>query len=158
MVPRRLKGNAKLHRQLREHRGRTWTNENGIYIRASTVPIDANSLIDLFRYVVRGLVAFHWGTYLEPTDDITVVTLTELGDKYFDRLLALNTDARAKANLGQGTFRYEGAQAMDCPNISVWRIEAYGGVKFMDRVDSDETASRIGALTGPHEARQDSRT
>jgi hypothetical protein len=54
------------------------------------------------------------------------------------------------ANLGNGTFVYEGAQGMDCPQLTVWCFSAFGGAKLGgDPKAPDETSSRIGVLTGP---------
>ena len=149
MVPQRLVRNARLHRNLRDNWGKAWAKEGGAYVRTSTLPVDAEKVIDLFRRVVRGLVSFHWGTYLTGEDDVTVVAFTTAGEEYFDGLFALNVAARVRRDVGRGTFKYEGAQAADSPRITVWRIEAYGGLKFGDPSVPGEHASRIGALTGP---------
>jgi hypothetical protein len=131
---------------------KTWTIEQGIHIRSSAIPIDGDALLELFRYVVRGLIAFHWRTLLTSEDDISLVALTEAGEEYFDGLFSLATDKRIQGDLGNGTFKYEGSQAMDWPSITVWRIEAYGGLKFLERRNSAIASSRIGALTGPKNA------
>jgi hypothetical protein len=74
---------------------------------------------------------------------------TNAGEEFFDDLFSLATDKRVRGDLGHGTFQYEGSQAMDWPNITVWRIEVYGGLRFVEQADSDISSSRIGVLTGP---------
>lgn len=149
MVPRRLARNAELHRTLRENWGSTWANEGGAHTPVSTLPVNARDFERLFEYIVRGLIVFHWNTYLGAQDTVRVMALTRAGEEYFDGLLALNAARRIRANVGNGTFLYEGAQAVDLPEITVWRIECYGGVKVADPAAPGEAASRIGALTGP---------
>jgi hypothetical protein len=44
---------------------------------------------------------------------------------------------------------YEGAQGVDIPEVSAWRIAGYGGMQFSDPDRLGETCSVFGALTGP---------
>jgi len=80
---------------------------------------------------------------------VRVLALTEAGGEYFDGLFAKNAAARVKADVGSGTFKYEGAKAVDSEQITVWRIEAYGGMKFGDPLRSGAFSQRFGILTGP---------
>jgi hypothetical protein len=149
MVPQRLAKNAKLHRTLRDNWGRIWAEEGGIHIRVSTLPLDPTKLQQLFALIVRGLVCFHFGTYLRREDEIPVFFLARAGETYFDRLFSLDVAARVNADLGHGTFCYEGAQDVDCPQITVWRFQIYGGVKFADSQNPGEISGRLGAWSGP---------
>jgi hypothetical protein len=85
---------------------------------------------------------------LRPTE-VSVHTLTRTGERFFDTLLVMNGRQRVAASLGQGTFSYEGLQAVDNPQITVWRFSILGGSTFADTDHPAETASSLGVLTGP---------
>jgi hypothetical protein len=56
--------------------------------------------------------------------------------------------------LGDGTIQYEGVQGFDCPQLSVWKIMIYGGVKFGGDPDAPtEQPSLVWGLTGRNELR-----
>jgi hypothetical protein len=59
------------------------------------------------------------------------------------------TPIRVCANLGNGTFVYEGAQATDAQEATVWRFQMYGGIKFGGDPAVPGPASLAVALTGP---------
>lgn len=149
MVPKRLGKNAKLHRTLRNNWGKRWAEERGIQVPVSTLPVDPAKVERLFDFIVRGLVLFHWGAYLTRDYRVQVLALTRAGEEYIDGLFRLNAAARVRVDLGNGTFSYEGAQGVDCPQITVWRFQTYGGLKFADSEVPGEVSSGIGALTGP---------
>jgi hypothetical protein len=149
MVPKRLARNVKLHRTLRDNWGKIWAEERGIHMPISMLPLDPTKLQELFAVIVRGLVFFHFSAHLKQQDEVQVFALTHAGEKYFDGLFRLEVAARVNADLGLGTFCYEGAQAIDCPQITVWRFQIYGGVKFGDSQKPGEVSGRLGALSGP---------
>jgi hypothetical protein len=66
MVPGRLDKNAKLHRDLRQRMRRMWAEESGLHVQVLAVPIDPDTLLNLFGFIVKGLVAFHWAP-LDPS-------------------------------------------------------------------------------------------
>lgn len=152
MVPKRLKGNCKLHRQLTEGTRTVWSEEGeGLLVRAMTLPIDPALLESFFAFVARGLIWYHWRTYLTEGHSVVVIQLTAPEERLFDRhLLGLKPPARVEADLGNGTFSYEGAEGVDCPQVSLWRFSAFGGVKLGgDPKAPAETSSRIGVVTAP---------
>lgn len=150
MVPKRLSRNRKLHRQLGEGQGRVWAkDDSGVVVPMMTLPVDPVRLLELFKWVARGLAAYHWQVRLSDEHDVTAVTLTEAGEEIFDRQFALNAAARVQRDLGSGTFWYEGAQGVDVPEVTIWRFSMYGGVRFGDPSVPGEVATRIGVMTGP---------
>jgi hypothetical protein len=149
-VPGRLAKNPKLHETLARDAERTWSKEGGIYRRTMTLPVDTGRINDLFALIVRGLVWFHWETLLTEDHFVEVLSLTDTGENVFDeQLFKLNAANHVERNLGDGTVCYEGKQGVDQPEITVWRISMYGGLKFGDGQSPAETSSRIGAMTGP---------
>jgi hypothetical protein len=65
---------------------------------------------------------------------------------------AMNANARVSANLGEGTFTYEGVQGTDIPAMSVWLFNVYGGMKLSgDPQAPHEECSIIGGVTATRE-------
>jgi hypothetical protein len=150
MVPKRLGKNAKLHRRLAAGRRNVWSREaGGLYVRSLALPIDGDRLLELFRFITKGLLWYHWGVMLKPEHFVEAIALTATGDRYFANLLSRKARSRVSEDLGAGTFRYAGAQGTDQPETSIWIFSIYQGVKFTE--DREETAGasiNIGALTG----------
>jgi hypothetical protein len=152
MVPRRLEENRKLLRQLAEGTGAAWSEEGeGLLVPAMTLPIEPARLESFFALVARGLVWHHWRTYLTKAHSVAAYQLAAAGDQLFDRFLSANAMGTVVgADLGHGACVYEGAQGVDCPQVSIWRFSAFGGVKLGgDPTALDATSSRVGVLTGP---------
>ena len=149
MVPSRLEKNRRLHRRLGQGQGRIWAEHGGLLVPTMTLPVAGEQLINLFKWITRGLVWFHWRVRLTHDHELTVLTLTKAGEEIFDRQFALNAANRAQQDLKNGTFWYEGAQAGDDPAVTIWRFSIFGGVQFGDPDVPGEVASRIGVMTGP---------
>ena len=71
-----------------------------------------------------------WKTYLAPKHDADALMLTPLGQQYFDRLFAMNARDRVQLDLGNGAVSYRGVQALDTPQLTLWRVTFYGGLLF----------------------------
>jgi hypothetical protein len=110
-------------------------------------------LLNLFKWITKGLLWFHWQVRLTDAHDVTVLTLTRAGEEIFDRQFALNAANRVLRDLKNGTFWYEAAQAGDDPTVTIWRFSVFGGVQFGDPDVPGEVASRIGVMTGPRTIR-----
>ncbi len=154
MVPRRLRNNARLHRDLFQGQGAVWDKPDALIIPAMTLPIDSERFVRLFQFIGKGLIWHHWRAYLTDEHFVKVWTLNRAGDDWFDRrLFHLNANARVTKNLGAGAFTYEGAQGVDCPEITVWRLSMYGGVRVSDDLGyRGNFSSRINIVTGPRSA------
>jgi hypothetical protein len=71
------------------------------------------------------------------------------GEKFYNGALTMNSGARVSETLGDGTFRYEGVQSAENPELSVWRFSAFGGLVLSgDPEAPGEISSQIGAMTG----------
>lgn len=140
MVRRRILKNAKLHAQLAEGFARS---------EGTTVPIDHVPLERLFAMIAKGLLWYHWQVLLKPGYSATAAVFSAFGESFFNQMFnGWNTPKRVKQNLGKGTFCYEGAQATDCSEASLWRFSIYGGVIFGDS-KVPGPASLAVAITGP---------
>jgi hypothetical protein len=149
MGERRLAGNHALHRTIQKGQSRAWVKaDSGIVVPSMAVPIDPEQFTDYFKLVVKGLIRFEFGDTFAESDHIDVITATEnTGAPLFRNMLSLNAAKRARRDVGNGAFVYEGAQGTD-PRITVWLITAFGGLVFQEK-DGRSYETRIGALTGP---------
>jgi hypothetical protein len=152
MVPGRLAKNAKLHQHLAKNQGSVLIKRHGVIQRAMTVPIEADRLHGLFRYIVRGLAAHHFETLL-PTDYfVGVGILTEFGESFVGPMLQRNGRAKVQGSVGGGVFEYVGVQAVDDPSLTVWCFKVYGGVTLGgDPGETIEATPRIWAISSHRE-------
>jgi hypothetical protein len=159
-VPPRLQRNRKLHEELATTLRRGWLRENaGLFLPGITFAIDGERLEELVSFIVRGLMWHHWRTYLSQQDLVVVMFLTGAGAAGFEKyVFTLETARRVSNELGRGTVRYEGAQATDPPELTIWRLSMYGGLLLAgeqnDPATPAETSSQWAAITGPLSARE----
>jgi hypothetical protein len=157
MVPKRLRKNAKLHRELVQQGGQAWSEESGgLVVPVMTVPLDSRRLVNLFSLIVKGLAWHHWGVYLTCDHFVKAMMVAKAGENLFDLMFFIRSArARVKADLGNGTFVYEGVQDSACPELTVWRICMYGGVRQGgDPKAPGQYSSLIGVVTGPNQVAQ----
>ena len=105
----------------------------------------------IFNFIVKGLSNYYWDVYLDDDVSIEVMALASAGEDFFQKtFFSLNSKAHVVKDLGENTFWYEGAQAVDCPQITIWRFSIYNGLKLAgDPKASEETTSLFGAFSGP---------
>jgi len=122
-----------LHRQLSEgdHSGQT-------------VPLEGDTLGQLFGLIAKGLIWHHWKIYLnEEQHSIHAATWTPYGARLYDEVLfRRNAGDRVNKSIGNGTFSYEGMQATDDPALTVWRFSTYGGLAGCGKSQSRVLAGR----------------
>ena len=148
MVPPRLAKNKKLHKNLSRDASQVWTQtKSGLHAQSMALPFESERLVDLFGYIVRGLLFFHWGVRLTAEHFWEVALLPSGGQRMFDGFMQMRAKDRVSRNLGNCTFLYDGIQGTDNDAISAWRFSIYGGLKLTD-VHGEDTM-QIGALTGP---------
>lgn len=149
-VPGRLAKNLRLARELNATLGRTWHLEEGLYRETMTVPLDPEKCHLLFEFIGRGLAWYHWQVYLQPGQTSRALFLSRFGTAYFDRIFTMNAAARVHADLGKGTVTYIGAQAVDRRDLTLWRIQFYGGIAVSgDPEAPGEVATQVAVVTGP---------
>jgi hypothetical protein len=155
MVPKRLGKNIKLHRSLQEGQKIVLVpDRDGKPEDTIAIPFDGERMEQLFSMVARGLVWYHWRVYLEHGYEVQTRTVTPLGlHHYEEKLFRKNVRARVSNNLANGTFVYEGVQAVDDPSITVWKFRVYGGLaSFEDEIASEMQGSHLISITGPSSA------
>jgi hypothetical protein len=156
MVPGRLKNNQALHRKLRKNAGRIWVQEgSGVIVPTMVFPVDGMRLKVLLEYIAKGLIWHHSGAYLSAFDVIDVRFLTTEEDERLKReVFAPRIAHRIAVTLGNGTIAYEGLQASDGPQCSVWRISFYGGVNLSSGNAADGISNTIAVFTSRNAATQ----
>ena len=149
MVPDRLGNNARLQRALASGTTTELTEEMpGARVPTIALPFDSDRLHRLFAYIVRGLLWHHWRVTLTADHDAVIMSLTKFGESTYSQFLGMNARNRVRADIGGGTFLYEGAQGTDYPEFSIWAFCIYGGVKLSgDPTAPQEEVSRVGAIT-----------
>ncbi len=141
LVRRRLENNLRLKREL----AAGYDVSGG-----ATIPFDHLKLEKLFAMIAQGLAWHHWGVLLKPGFSAIAALFNDTGEPFFAQMLSgWKTPIRVSANLGNGTFGYEGAQATDVPEATIWRFQMYGGITFGgDPVVPGPTSLAV-AVTGP---------
>ena len=145
LVPRRLEKNRALHRRLAAGLARQHTAAGP----AATVPFESEKLSSLFEYITKGLAWHHWHELIAPESAVWAGLLTSAGEALFDGLFAHRAKARVSENLGDESFRYQGAQSAATPQMTIWRFSLYGDAVFSGDPDApEECHSAVGAVTG----------
>lgn len=137
LVPPRLEKNAKLKRRLAKGLERSG---------GESIPFDHRPLVELFSMIAKALAYQRFGVRLGDGYSATAAIFMNQATPEFARLLALGN--RVDGDLGQGTFRYQGTQPGNYPELTLWRFEIYGGVNFGGDPDLPGPASLTMAATG----------
>jgi hypothetical protein len=149
MVPPRLKKNAKLKNALSAGHRQEPINQNGAMVPAMTIPFDSDRAAELFKFITQGLLYYHFGIMLDrQKHGVWAGFLNARGEKLHQKLLALNSRARAQGDIGNGAFIYEGAQGTDIPEMSIWIFTLYGGLQTSGDPDEPNVVARfVGGVT-----------
>ena len=138
LVPPRLAKNAKLRRKLE----RGYAKSGG-----TSIPFEHKPLEELFAMIAKALAWQHWGVRLEDGYSSIASVFTNEGEAGFEQMLSRGS-THVSGDLGEGTFRYEGAQSKDDPQLTMWRFEIYGGVDFGGDPNVNGPSSLAIAVTG----------
>lgn len=76
--------------------------------------------------------------------------LSRIGREFFARLFNMNSANRVQQDLGKATVCYSGVQAVDTPQLTLWRIQFYGGMVLSgDPQAPNAVSTEIAVITGP---------
>lgn len=139
LVPKRLEKNAKLHRELQ------------IGYIGDKIPLHENQIEPLFVFIAKGLLWHHWGIILGADDCAAAIVVRDDGAGLLNHIFTkMPPRDRVVADLGEGTLTYEGIQAKDYPQFTLWRFLVYGGLEFGESAwDPNGRHCIIFAVTGP---------
>lgn len=138
LVPPRLEKNARLRRKL----VRGYERSGG-----ASIPFEHKPLQELCAMVAKALAWQHFGIRLRKGFSAIASVFMNEGAGGFVQLLA-HGKVHVSGNLGEGTFKYEGAQAAEYPELTLWRFEIYGGVDFGGDPRVNGPSSLVMAATG----------
>jgi hypothetical protein len=156
-VTRRLPKNRRLSKDLVRTMQPAWIREgSGLFLPTMTINFDSGKLEELLKLVARGLTWYHWKTYVGPAYYASVMFMPDMVTLDFqDRVRSWNSGNRVVENLGRGTVQYEGVQAADPAELTVWGISMYGGVAISSGKSRDggpiQSSSRWWVVTAPPE-------
>ena len=149
MVPPRLAKNNKLRTALAQGADNIFTSRNGEpWSMEMTIPFDSKQLTSLFEYITKGLAYYHWQIYLPSDHLVKAVFLTGAIREKFEGFLA-HSRVRVRGNLGEGVFIYEGIQAEECDELTVWRMSLYSAQITGDPRAPTKRCSEAYVLTAP---------
>jgi len=106
--------------------------------------------------VGKALAWQHFGVLLGDGYGSIAALFTNEGEQFFERMLASGKKYVA-GGLGQGTFTYEGTQAPQYPEFTLWRFRIYGGIDFGGDPRFNGPSSLAIAVTGRTEMIQNLR-
>ncbi|MDD2714487.1 MAG: HNH endonuclease [Candidatus Wallbacteria bacterium] len=152
---KRLNRNKKLKKSLEEGYQFYWAVENGIYSQHIAIPFVQEEGEQLFIFIVKGLVYFHWNVLLNPVCFIDVCFPTKLGDNILDSFFKRKMTNHLKIDLGM--LSYEGIQDNVNNNVSVWKFKVAGGLVFTNRNTPAQMSDKIFVLTGSKESKLNER-
>ncbi len=112
--------NAALRRKLQ----RDYERSGGQSISLNHKPLD-----ELFAMIAKALAWQHFGVRLGKGHSAVASVFMNEGWSGFAQLLAVGK-AHVSGDLGNGTFQYQGSQAPQYPELTLWRFDIYGGVDF----------------------------
>jgi hypothetical protein len=139
LVPKRLEKNSKLHRELK------------VGYLGDRIPLRDGQIEPLFGFIAKGLLWHHWGITLSADDCTAAIVVRDDGAGFLDHIFTkMPPRDRVTANLGDGTLIYEGIQAKDYSQFTLWRFLVYGGLSFGESSrDPNRKHCIIFAVTGP---------
>jgi len=141
LVPKRLRKNAKLHRQLSDAQS------------AVEIPLDVSQLERLFCFIARELEWYHRRIYLDDhRHTVFAMVIRSRFQAVDDPEFRIKGRNRVAESVGNGTFQYEGLEATDDPTLTVWRFSVLGGLVMGDGDLYKQLPTEIVAFTGPKQS------
>jgi hypothetical protein len=132
MVPPRLRGNAKLHREIAGSYGPGWiVSATGSYEFRGQVRVYVDVISRWLELVTLGLIQHHWGLAVGDKIIVEADLATAEQAKIMGQLFALRSGrAVPLTQLGGGVLTYHSAMGVDDPLCSIWRYSLYSGLEL----------------------------
>jgi hypothetical protein len=150
LVPPRLQKNLALKRELAKGADRRWLmQDSGLIAPTLSTTARQKELGQLFEFIGKGLIWYHWQVYLHHDDVIEVSLRTTAADQALQTVFDQFASQRIQKNFGNGTVQYEGLRDPNSPRATAWRIRMLGGI-HMSFLDAPEIVySSIYVCTKP---------
>jgi hypothetical protein len=150
MTEPRLAKNRKLHDKLAKGLAYSMRSINGgPWQLEMTVPVDHRDIERLCEFIVKGLAHHHWKVALGPDLFVRASFLNEAGRQRFDPFFAGSARAKVQKDFGDGVFVYEGVQAQDCPELTLWKMSIYGAEAGGDKRAPGDRSSIVYGISVP---------
>jgi hypothetical protein len=150
MVPKRLLKNRRLRENLVLGLKPSKADAGSLAADQLAVPIDSVQVRRLFALITKGLVWYHWQAILGPSFSVRAEAISEAWAQRYELLFRMKARDHVKMDLGEGTFCYEGLQAEEPREFTIWRFSIYVGACLSgDPKAPATTSSQILAITGP---------
>jgi len=142
-VARRLenKANSKLLRKLQKGYERSG---------GTLIPFERKPLEEFCAMISKALAWQHFDVRLGNGCSAMASVFNNEGHGFFAQMLS-GGKAHVSGDLGEGTFKYEGTQRAEYPELTFWRFEIYGGVDFGGDPKVPGPSSLVLAVTGRSE-------
>src|SRR5258708_33484551 len=131
------KANAKLLRELREGYARSG---------GTSIPFKHEPMEELFEMIAKALALQHFGVRLAEGYSATASLFSNEGEAFFEQMLSAGKN-QVSGDLGEGNFTFEGAQAPQYPELTVWRFRFYGGQGFRGEPNMHRPSPPSSAVT-----------
>lgn len=113
----------------------------GPWMFEMTIPFVHGDIERLCEFIVKGLAHHHWKIALGPQHFVRAAFLNEAGRQRFAPFFTADAHARVQRDFGEGVFAYEGIQAHDCPELTLWKMSIYRAeVGGDDRVPGERSS------------------
>jgi hypothetical protein len=154
LVAPRLENNQKLKRELSAGIDKKYALVNGQVLQtAMTIPLDSEKVLELFKFIARGLAYTHWGVLLPATDTASLAEfLIPEGAGYMEAML--NTSkvvSTGPVTLGDGVFTYQGVRDPVHQTLTVWRMSMYGVITEAETNGQSIMVSSAYLMTAPRD-------
>ncbi|MBN3761120.1 HNH endonuclease [Burkholderia sp. Ac-20365] len=135
---RRIDKNQRLYRELQEGAEISIrVDETGKPVAETTIPIDSSKLLELSRYIAKGLLFHHWRVIVPKDQVIHSQFMNEAGESNFSNMITALQQVVPNASseevlkttgviqLGRQTVTYEGFFLPPDEPLSAWRLNFY---------------------------------
>jgi len=144
LVPKRLETNRKLTLQL--EKGKKYIQLDSK--QNLVLPIESDALVRLFEYIAKGLSWYHWNSIISKSSYVRAEPLTATVEERFDKFLSsFHSERNVHEQLGHNSFSYQGIQAEDTEQLTIWKFYIYNGVLLLD--EQSMCSKCVGVVTGP---------
>lgn len=151
-VAPRLAKNRKLQFDMGIHVPPVWMNIRGIVQPMHVLKLDPEKILSLTGLIMKGLFCFHFGRTLgkQFRSDVSMFhpdhepAVWASVASYFP-----SGSVRVNADLGHGSFVYEGMQSPANPDFTVWRMAWHGGIRLHGDGSPPQGISVFWGITRP---------
>jgi hypothetical protein len=152
-VGRRLQHNAHITSSLRLNSSGVWEQAtDGLLIPVYSLELDQDKIRELVGFIVRGLFRFHYGEPLNSKWIADATIIRPEGEEVVFKTISEQFGPfgeRVSANLGRGTFIYQGYRSHRLKWISVWRCTFFDGLQFGNGEVPDQAFATLSVITRP---------